>query len=151
MWTRGGGTFKVSLLSDLLQGRRGTLWVTAVLIWWFPGFYSSAARESSSLPLHSGGWSFYRAAPSCDMIILKSQHGLCFVVGDWPPFVTEAPISPPWSAPLHRTYCLLPCWKSGVLFPPPVRKARRVLWLWCHRGALIHNVCDITAVKCKFT
>lgn len=38
LWTRGGGMFKVRLFSDLLQGRRGTLWVTAVLIWWFPGF-----------------------------------------------------------------------------------------------------------------
>jgi len=72
----------------------------------FLAFYSSAAREPSSLPLHSGGWSFHRAAPSCDMIVLKSRHGLRFVVRDQPPFVTEARISPPSSVPPHHTYCL---------------------------------------------
>lgn len=66
----------------------------------FLAFYSSAACEPSSLPLHSGGWIFYRAAPSCDTIILKSRHGLHFVVGDWPLFGTEAPISAPCSLPL---------------------------------------------------
>lgn len=79
----------------------------------FLAFYSSAACEPSSLPLHSGGWIFYRAAPSCDMIILKSRHGLYFVVGDWPLFGTEAPISAPFSLPLD----LLHPWKSGMTFP----------------------------------
>lgn len=116
----------------------------------FLAFYSSATRKPSSLPLHSGGWSFYRVVPSCDMIVLKCRHGLRFVVGDWPPFVPEAPISPPCSVPLHCMYCLLHHWKSSMTFPLPVSKARWVSWLWCHQGALIH-VCDILAVKCKFT
>lgn len=56
------------------------------------------------------------------MIVLKSRHGLHFAVGGWPPFVPGAPVSPPCPASLHHTHCLLRRWKSGVTFPPPVRK-----------------------------
>lgn len=55
----------------------------------------------------SGGWSFYRVAPIYDMIILKSQYRICFAVGDWPPFATQEPTSPPCSVALHCTSCVL--------------------------------------------
>lgn len=142
----GEGCLKLDCFQICCRVKRGLYGLQLCLFDGFLAFYSSAARERSSLPLHSGGWSFYRAAPSCDTIILKSRHGLHFVVGDWLPFGTDVPISAPCCLPLD----LLHHWKSGVTFPLPVSKARQVSRLWCHRGAVIH-VCDIMAAKCKFT
>lgn len=144
-WTRGGGMFRSSLLSGLLQGGSGTFWATAVLIWWFPGFLHSCHLWASKSTiaqwwvelLQSGSklWHDYFKISAQDLFCCRSLAAFCH----------RGPHSSPRSVSLHHMSCVLYCWESGVTFPLPAGRARPVLWLWCHQGAPV-RVCVIMAV-----